>query len=311
MKFALIFTALLAILSACAKEPIQKQIPVEPKSKALINGTPVDLKDPQYWPTVRIRTGNSGCTATVVGKWVLLTASHCVSDGATSKFSFKGVDYSAKMTRSPVYPHRDNDIALGLLDKEFAAVPTSIDSKRLETEEVVTLAGYGCVKAGGGGGNDGILRIGDSVVVGRTTYDTVTREPGGAALCYGDSGGPLFKDKKLVGVNSKGNISTTSYLSRLDISYSQDFLSDWSKNNKAEICGFNAKPDDCGAPPIPPPPPVAIVLENKYYKTTIELKEGNPHSASAVEGIFNMVMDYLLKKEPPMSRAPEALILEN
>ena len=119
----------------------------------------------------------------------------------------------------------------------------------------ITLLGYGCTQPGGTGGNDGILRVGNSAIIGFSQYDMVSRMPNGAALCYGDSGGPAFViedgNHLLLGINSKGNISDTNYNTRTDISQSQSFLTTFAQQNTVEICGVNK---DCTSVTPPPPP---------------------------------------------------------
>lgn len=297
MRFLLLTLATL-LLTACQGDNVQ---PEDPNGPLLIKGTPVEDDENLFWPVVRIITGNSGCSATVIGKRVLVTAAHCARTGSTSRFKIsygphKGEEFTAKITRSELYPNSDHDIALGYLNKEFPAIPASIDRTRLEVGDVITLAGYGCVRPGGGGGNDGVLRQGDSTVIGRNKWDTVTREPGGAALCYGDSGGPLFKDKKLSGINSKGNIKTTSYLARLDIEQTKEFFEEWSDKHDANICGFNEQAEICGGQT--PPQPEILFLENSFYKVKVEIKDANPHQKEVVNNLFLMVLDFLQKSDP-------------
>src|SRR5688572_9280240 len=77
----------------------------------LINGKPVDRGT--WTEVVRITTGTSSCTATVVGPRVIVTAAHCANNGATSKFKIGEKEYSVKITRSSLYPAKDHDIAVG------------------------------------------------------------------------------------------------------------------------------------------------------------------------------------------------------
>jgi hypothetical protein len=105
------------------------------------------------------------------------------------------------------------------------------------------LTGYGCVNKGGGGGNDGYLRIGEAKVTKvptNTNFDIVSK--GTAALCFGDSGGPAYKNDRLIGVNSRGNIENTSYVSAVHMA-DESYMLTWAKANKVEICGVNR---NCG-----------------------------------------------------------------
>ncbi len=241
---------------------VQGEIPKEAKyekiSPTLINGTPVD---PGTWPEViRIRSGTSGCSATIVGPRAILTAAHCANNGATATFTYKGANYSAKITRSPIWPAKDQDVAIGILSSDIPGVTPHIIGGEAKVKTEITLLGYGCIHppSGGGGvgtgGNDGILRIGKSTIVSFSSYDMVSRS-GGAALCQGDSGGPAFVqvDGKylLLGVNSKGNIRDTNYNTRTDMPETVAFFKKVSADNGGVvICGIT---DPCSSTPAPEP----------------------------------------------------------
>lgn len=236
--------------------------PIDP---TLIGGQPAD---PKAWPaSVYARAGNSACSATVVGEKALAIAAHCVSNGGSVTFSVGANQYSARCTHSPKYRGDSTaDYALCAIDK----VVTGIEYENLATDTSwcavnaeVTLTGYGCVRSGGGGGNDGIYRIGTAKIITCPTRsnDTVTR--GTAALCYGDSGGPAFYVKNgervVFGVNSRGNISTTSYLSTWTTTDGKSFIASWASQTSLKLCGVHSDARGCrGAgeePPPPPPPP--------------------------------------------------------
>ncbi len=208
----------------------------------LINGVPV--KAGTFPQVVRINTNGSGCTATIVGRNVIITAAHCAATNAESTFKLGGKTYRAKMTRSPLYPGKDHDINLGVVSENLPGEiwPVSIGGIA-EKGTSLTILGYGCTQVGGTGGNDGILRRGDSQITGFSNYDFVSKKAGGGALCYGDSGGPAMTEERgslvLLGINSKGNIKDTNYNARLDSPESQAFLNQMADEKNLEICGIN------------------------------------------------------------------------
>lgn len=71
----------------------------------------------------------------------------------------------------------------------------------------------------------------------------------GAALCYGDSGGPAFfgklNSRKVVAVNSRGDISTTSYLVSVSTDAAKQFIQSWSQTNNQKICGVDSSAQGC------------------------------------------------------------------
>lgn len=207
----------------------------------IIGGLEVAASD--FPDIVRIKMDNAACSAVLVGPRVILTAAHCAGAGQVAKFEMGGKPYSAKLVKSPLYPGKDHDIALGLLDRATDVEPSTIGGKAEKGAEL-ELYGYGCTKQGGGGGNDGTLRFGESEVVDFAGFDFVAKAEKGAALCFGDSGGPAYVENEdgswsVVGVASKGNIIDTSYFARLDNDESRAFLEEFVKANDVEICGVN------------------------------------------------------------------------
>lgn len=242
----------------------------------LINGTPVP---PEEHPEIiNIRTGNAGCTATVIGPKVGITAAHCGATGATTQAKINGKVYTGKITRSSLYPRKDHDVAL-ILWSEDVVLPAgknyaSVSTAQLAAGDVIQIYGYGCTQAGGTGGNDGILRTGKNKISAFSGFDAVSAEAGGGALCYGDSGGPAFKELAgfwaLVTINSKGNIKDRNYTARLDVQESKTFFDDFIAANKVDICGINK---NCVGDP-PPPPPGDIVVDNQAVKMVVTPKAG-------------------------------------
>lgn len=242
-------------------------------SRTLIKGAPTD----DYPQVVRINTEGAGCTASIVGPNTILTAAHCGNTGAVAKFKIGNVNHTAVLTRHPSYPQQDIDLAVGKINTEvkadfFSIAPLGSAKTNLE----VRLLGYGCTEPGGKGGNDGVLRTALSSVIGFKNYDLVVKDKNGAALCFGDSGGPVMVsqaglDKVQLAVNSKGNILDTSWVTRLDIKETRDFL---AAQKDLKICGINMECLEPGEEPTPPAPeckpkkkePTQFTFDNDYIQ---------------------------------------------
>ncbi len=224
----------------------------------LINGTPVTPGTFQY--VVSISTNGAPCSASLVGPKVLLTAAHCVPNGGTTTFKVGNKSYSAKMTRSPIYnfPKSDHDVALGLISEEVTGIDFGSIGGKASQGLGIQLLGYGCTKKPAPGEtptSDGILRIGSTVITGFANFDMVSRKADGAAICFGDTGGPTLAkvDGKdlLVGLSTKGNLTDMTWSVRLDIPESDTFLRNFATQNSVKICGVTG---ECGGGVVPPAP---------------------------------------------------------
>jgi hypothetical protein len=221
----------------------------------LIGGKIVDKT--KYPAIIRISAGG-GCTAAVVGPNVVLTAAHCVDNGSKISFKHDGKSYSSEgCSHHPGYSsNQTKDFALCKVATVKAPYITiNTDHNLVKVGDSIVLSGYGCTNKGGGGGNDGYLRMGEARVTRVPTssnFDIVST--GAAALCFGDSGGPAFKGSLLVGVNSRGNIEDTSYVSAVHMA-DGDYMLGWAKSNSVEICGLNKDCIGNGPGPSPSPKP--------------------------------------------------------
>lgn len=217
------------------------------QSPMLINSSPAE---PDDWPaSIYARRNDSACSATIVGERVVFLASHCTPDGGQITFSSRANNYSAYCYHHPEYDagNLTADWALCLVDRPVTGVTfESLGvTTKLKIGDRVTLSGYGCLNTSGTGGNDGIFRIGSAIVHGlpsRKNYNVVTH--GGAALCFGDSGGAAYvgegNHRVIFGVNSQGDIHTVSYLPLVSSPAFVTWANSWAKkSNNVRICGLH------------------------------------------------------------------------
>lgn len=231
----------------------------------LINGRQVNRKQ---WQEV-VRIGARSCTGTFVGRNCVITAAHCGRHNATSTLEVVQNDgtlknYRYRMLHHPRWKNQSNwDLAVLALEGEVDIRPAKVGVDFIFKKNLdVDLLGYGCTRIGGGGGNDGILRFGESKVVGLTSgTDVITSwRPSGGALCFGDSGGPMFADEShdsnkqrtLIAVNSKGNIRDTNYNMRLDLPDAKGWLEQIAHQYDLEIIGVNSAGENPSPDPAPP-----------------------------------------------------------
>lgn len=228
-------------------------LPTPDVSPQVIGG---ESANPANWPATLIfrnQTGG-GCTATVIGPRVVLTAAHCIENGANGRVTVGKTTTDVVCNHHGDYPARISaDFALCLLSAVLPRLPyekVNMDSSLPQQATKLRLLGYGCLTQGGGDRSFGALFQGWADVVNREDLYAVTQ--GGAALCFGDSGGGAFAysspaetKRVLVAVNSRGDVSRYSWVSTTGSASFSNWARSWAANNNVTICGMHDQVEGC------------------------------------------------------------------
>lgn len=213
----------------------------ESKESALVGGQLIDPRtDLRGRSTALIQTkikeGTASCTATVVGKRILLTAAHCVDGGQEMSVQLTAAP-NAKVIPTAAISHPSykkdgkTDLALILLKSDVPAgvviAEMATTDTKLKLKQLVVSYGYGIhavvdeeylfgLIKNNERRNDKRLRKAaftlvaaqDTGAIGEQAFDAdlLITVANGSSLCQGDSGGPTFLPLKnqatVIGVNS-------------------------------------------------------------------------------------------------------------
>lgn len=222
----------------------------------LINGQAADLRD--FPASVDVRINGAGCTGTLIGERTMLIAAHCAANNSTATFSVGPNRFTSKCLQNAGFRNGDEtaDWSLCLVDRIVTGVAfekVAVNANVCAANRKLLLTGFGCINSNNGngsGGNDGIYRVGESTIQScpSNTNDITTKN--GAALCFGDSGGPAFLvaqdgSRQVVSVNSRGNIKDTSFLSALFTNAAKTFIKQFQQQTGQKICGIDADARGC------------------------------------------------------------------
>jgi secreted trypsin-like serine protease len=160
------------------------------------------------------------CTGSIVDERHVLTAGHCIIDGAPAlraRVDAKGVSIVVEVAGSALHPEFAacplgssyiNDVALVELAEPVSVEPLALVATAPLVGEAVAIAGYG--RTAGACATTGSRRRG-AMVIGALAEHTFELAPQPSSSCYGDSGGPVLLPSESSGAaDLLGVISTGS-----------------------------------------------------------------------------------------------------
>ena len=215
------------------------------------------------WPaTFVFLSSGQGCTSTAVGSQVLLTAAHCVTDGAKAFVAMK----DEQLTEVVCFIHPDYrkgkrstaDFALCRVSNKLPSLGVgyeriNTDPSLLAKARSILLLGYGCQSSTQEADFKELYQGYARVKHGSRDRTTIATNVG-AVLCRGDSGGGAYwiKDRKnvaggrmIVGVNSQGNLREISTFSATSSEKFKSWASTWAADQNLLICGIYDVGENC------------------------------------------------------------------
>lgn len=230
-------------LFACA--PLDAE-PVQARSEAIIGGMPTGQADPEVFAL--LSSGWPFCSATLIHPRVLITAAHCVANGVGSVTNDPRGYWDNSPSVQGWWAHPDYETTnLAEYDLAFVLLRSPVTDatpKAIQRTELPPIAG-GRAVGYGQRGTDQNAPSGERYTINlpltAVTAGQVRYGSPGAAICFGDSGGPFFASvggvETLVAVHSYTNDPTCSGGAGARVDAKRDVIETWFAQNVCPVDG--------------------------------------------------------------------------
>lgn len=235
-------------------------------------GTIVNTK---LWPASFVSKSDSEtCTSTLIGPRVLITAAHCVGEAKKASITYtNGKVFTGTCSRYPEWSdkqpsadfalcHMDAPVKMPGLQYEFI----SLDKLKITKNQELVAGGYGCTDLETQTIEEPpLFRVG-SLFVDKppgsmfSWPNWIATRPGVAGsatfVCPGDSGGAVYIVRNsgaravvavisAVGAEKGQSNYMVSYLAAISSDAGTNFIGDWLKKTKAQVCGIDVGLVNC------------------------------------------------------------------